>query len=110
VWAPTRAEAIARAQRALSEYVVKGITTNTRYLKAILAHPEFTGGDYDTSFLTREHTVLLGGEDPKLQEVALLASAVFAHQRDQKRAKALPQQAGPGTGGVSAWRRGLRTR
>jgi acetyl-CoA carboxylase biotin carboxylase subunit len=30
VWAPTRAEAIARAQRALSEYVVKGITTNTR--------------------------------------------------------------------------------
>ncbi|EAU61643.1 pyruvate carboxylase subunit A [Stigmatella aurantiaca DW4/3-1] len=110
VWAPTRAEAIARAQRALSEYVVKGITTNTRYLKAILAHPEFAGGDYDTSFLTREHTVLLGGEDPKLNEVALLASAVFAHQRDQKRAKTLPQKASPGTGGLSAWRMSLRTR
>src|SRR5688572_9171103 len=39
VWAPTRPEAIARAQRALGEYVVKGITTNIRYLKAILAHP-----------------------------------------------------------------------
>jgi acetyl-CoA carboxylase, biotin carboxylase subunit len=110
VWAPTRAEAIARAQRALSEYVVKGITTNTRYLKAILAHPEFAGGDYDTSFLGREHATLLGKEDPKLNEVALLASAVFAHQRDQKRAKTLPQKAGTGAGGVSAWRQALRTR
>ncbi len=112
VWAPTRAEAIARAQRALSEYVVKGITTNTRYLKAILAHPEFAGGDYDTSFLSREHTTLLGQDDPRLHEVALLASAVFAHQRDQKRAKTLPQKAGSGAGagGVSAWRQALRTR
>ncbi len=109
VWAPTRPEAIARAQRALGEYVVKGITTNVRYLKAILAHPEFTGGDYDTSFLTREHEVLQGKEDEKLREVALLASAVFAHQRDQKRAKTLPQKSGAG-GGISAWRQGLRTR
>jgi acetyl-CoA carboxylase biotin carboxylase subunit len=112
VWAPTRAEAIAREQRALSENEVKGITTNTRNLKAILAHPEFAGGDYDTSFLSREHTTLLGQDDPKLQEVALLASAVFAHQRDQKRAKTLPQRAGAaaGAGGMSAWRQGLRTR
>jgi acetyl-CoA carboxylase biotin carboxylase subunit len=90
VWAPTRREAIARAQRALSEYVVKGITTNIRYLKAILAHPEFIEGDYDTSFLTREHETLLGAEDAKLSEMALLASAVHAYQRDQKRAKAPP--------------------
>jgi acetyl-CoA carboxylase biotin carboxylase subunit len=112
VWAPTRAEAIARAQRALSEYVVKGITTNTRYLKAILAHPEFAGGDYDTSFLSREHTTLLGQDEPTLHEVALRASAVFAHQRDQKRAKPLPQRAGAAAGasGMSAWRQGLRTR
>ncbi|MDY7226861.1 acetyl-CoA carboxylase biotin carboxylase subunit [Hyalangium rubrum] len=112
VWAPTRAEAIARAQRALNEYVVKGITTNVRYLKAILAHPEFTGGDYDTGFLPREHNTLLGQDDPKLHEVALLASAVFAHQRDQRKAKTLPQKAGgsAGTGGQSPWRQGLRTR
>ncbi|MBZ4415165.1 acetyl-CoA carboxylase biotin carboxylase subunit [Myxococcus sp. RHSTA-1-4] len=112
VWAPTRAEAIARAQRALSEYVVKGITTNIRYLKAILAHPEFVGGDYDTSFLTREHEVLLGTEDAKLSEMALLASAVHAYQRDQKRAKTLPTASGQGggNGGVSPWKLALRRR
>jgi acetyl-CoA carboxylase biotin carboxylase subunit len=112
VWAPTRAEAIARAQRALSEYVVKGITTNIRYLKAILAHPEFVGGDYDTSLLTREHTALLGAEDPKLSEVALLASAVFAHTRDQKRAKTLPsaRSTDGGNGRISPWRLALKSR
>ncbi|WP_233605328.1 acetyl/propionyl/methylcrotonyl-CoA carboxylase subunit alpha [Corallococcus sp. AB030] len=49
VWGATREEAIARAKRALSEYVVKGITTNIRYLHGILSHPEFVGGDYDLS-------------------------------------------------------------
>ena len=70
------------------------------------------GGDYDTSVLTREHAALLGQDDPALHEVALLASTVFAHQRDQKRAKTLPQKAGSaaGAGGISAWRQGLRTR
>ena len=48
VWAPSRPEAIARMRRALAEYVVKGITTNIRYLHAILAHPDFIGGNYDT--------------------------------------------------------------
>jgi acetyl-CoA carboxylase biotin carboxylase subunit len=112
VWAPTRREAIARAQRALSEYVVKGITTNIRYLRAILAHPEFIEGDYDTSFLTREHNTLLGAEDPKLSEMAVLAGAVFAYQRDQKRAKTLPSAGGQGggNGGVSPWKMALRTR
>jgi acetyl-CoA carboxylase biotin carboxylase subunit len=112
VWAPTRREAIARAQRALSEYVVKGITTNIRYLKAILAHPEFAGGDYDTGFLGREHETLLGKEDAKLSEVALLASVVHTYQRDQKRAKTLTQKASAsaGNGGVSAWRTALKTR
>jgi acetyl-CoA carboxylase biotin carboxylase subunit len=109
VWAPTRAEAIERAKRALDEYVVKGITANVRYLHAILSHPEFTGGDYDTGFLPRQHEALLGkAEDPKLTEAALLASVVYAYQRDQKRAKSLPQTSAQGEVGISAWRRALR--
>ncbi|HEX8439811.1 acetyl-CoA carboxylase biotin carboxylase subunit [Archangium sp.] len=112
VWAPTRREAIERAKRALGEYVVKGITTNVRYLKAILSHPEFVEGDYDTSFLTREHETLLGkGEDPQLTEAALLASVVYAYQRDQKRAKTLTQAPTSGGGaGMSAWRLSTRRR
>jgi acetyl-CoA carboxylase biotin carboxylase subunit len=111
VWAPTRREAIERAKRALSEYVVKGITTNVRYLKGIVSHPEFVAGDYDTSFLTREHETLQGKEDPQLTEAALLASVVYAYQRDQKRAKTLPQTSSTGgKGGISAWRQSSRRR
>jgi acetyl-CoA carboxylase, biotin carboxylase subunit len=101
VWGPTRPEAIARMRRALSEYVVKGITTNLRYLRAIMEHPAFVAGDYDTSLLVREHASLLGREEPHLTDIALLASVVYAHQRDAARAKALPQVK---AGERSAWR------
>jgi acetyl-CoA carboxylase biotin carboxylase subunit len=105
VWAPTRAEAIARMQRALSEYVVKGITTNIRYLQAVLAHPEFTGGDYDTGFLPRRHQELLGAEPSEaLHEVALMASVVHAWQRDEKKKKTLTEKSNGNGAGLSPWR------
>jgi acetyl-CoA carboxylase biotin carboxylase subunit len=87
---------------------VKGITTNIRYLKAVMDHPEFAGGDYDTSFLVRGHQELLGTEDAKLREVALMAAVVYAQQRDQAKRKQLTQKAGAAQGGASAWRSGLR--
>jgi acetyl-CoA carboxylase, biotin carboxylase subunit len=109
VWAPTRAEAVARCRRALDEYVVKGITTNIRYLKAVLDHPEFKGGDYDTSFLVREHAKLTHGEDAHLTEVALMASVVHAYERDEKLKRTLTQAPdAQGAGGISPWRRALR--
>jgi acetyl-CoA carboxylase, biotin carboxylase subunit len=103
VWAPSRPEAIARARRALSEYVVKGITTNIRYLRAILAHPEFVGGNYDTGFLPRNHAALLGRQDPALREAALIAAVVDAYQRDARRRRTLTPVSGQ-SAGPSPWR------
>jgi acetyl-CoA carboxylase biotin carboxylase subunit len=88
VWARTREEAIARLRRALSEYVVKGITTNIGYLQRVLAHEDFVSGRYDTGFLARRADELLAPEDPHLTEVAVLASAVYAYRRDQARSRA----------------------
>ncbi|MBM4378149.1 MAG: acetyl-CoA carboxylase biotin carboxylase subunit [Deltaproteobacteria bacterium] len=93
VWAPTRAEAIERMKRALSEYMVKGITTNVRYLSAIMDNPEFRGGDYDTGFLPRQHQALLGRENEHLTELSVIAAAVYAHTQDEKRKAALPAAA-----------------
>jgi acetyl-CoA carboxylase, biotin carboxylase subunit len=107
VWAPSRPEAIARMRRALSEYVVKGITTNIRYLHAILAHPEFVGGNYDTGFLARAHSTLLGHHDQALGEVALVAAVVDAYQRDARRRRTLTPASGQ-SAGLSPWR--LRAR
>ncbi len=112
VWAPTRAEAIARMCRALDEYVVKGITTNVRYLQAIMLNAEFREGDYDTSFLARHHDALVGKPTEKMEELATLAAVVFAHQRDEAKKYTLPSGAGAGSQGAStkpsAWRLGVR--
>jgi acetyl-CoA carboxylase, biotin carboxylase subunit len=103
VWAPTRPEAIARLRRALSEYVITGITTNISYLKAILEHPEFQGGDYDTHFLDRAHAQLVRQADETPSQAHVLAAAVCAFERDQR--KALQAASHRGTSaGLSPWR------
>ncbi len=60
VWAPTRARAVARMRRALSEYVVTGIRTNLSFHEKLFAHPDFIRGHYDTGFLERNKESLLG--------------------------------------------------
>ena len=49
----TRERALARAQRCLDELVIEGIRTNIPFLRRILAHPEFSAGDFDTGFVAR---------------------------------------------------------
>ncbi|MGO8968219.1 MAG: acetyl/propionyl/methylcrotonyl-CoA carboxylase subunit alpha [Myxococcaceae bacterium] len=104
VWAPSRAESIARMRRALLEYVVKGITTNLRYLRAIVEHPDFVSGEYDTGFLGRAHAALTEEPGGEVAEAALLASVVHARARDLRRQRTLhPTKAPPGAS-LSGWR------
>jgi acetyl-CoA carboxylase biotin carboxylase subunit len=91
VWAQTREQAIARLRRALSETVVKGITTNTRYLNAILDLDEFRRGDYDTGILARARDRLLPAKPEAKQltpeqEIALAAAAIWQLEQDQRAA------------------------
>ncbi|WP_084963784.1 acetyl-CoA carboxylase biotin carboxylase subunit [Thermoactinospora rubra] len=53
VWAPTRAEAIARADRALAEFAVEGagVATTIPLLRRLLAQPEFAEGRHTTRFV-----------------------------------------------------------
>jgi pyruvate carboxylase len=51
VWAPTPAETIARMDRALREYRIRGVATNLSFLEAVLAHPGFRSGEYTTRFI-----------------------------------------------------------
>ena len=50
-WAPTPEEAIARMDRALREYRIRGVATNLAFLEALLEHPEFRAGNYTTRFI-----------------------------------------------------------
>ena len=53
VHAPSRAEAIARMRRALSEFAVQGIKTTLPLHRRILEAPEFVSGDYTIHWLER---------------------------------------------------------
>ncbi|HET7825911.1 MAG TPA: acetyl-CoA carboxylase biotin carboxylase subunit [Anaeromyxobacter sp.] len=95
-WAPTRAQAIEKLIRALGDYTVHGITVNVAYLSAALAHPAFRSGDYDTGFCERYAADLLRPPDRGYEDVALIAAAVAAFQRDHDEAEAFATRAGNG--------------
>jgi acetyl-CoA carboxylase, biotin carboxylase subunit len=100
VWAPSRPEAIAKMKRALSEYVITGITTNLRYLKKILETRDFAFGDYDTGFLAREHTRLLDQTTDEDLELACLAASLRAEISREGLALLQPKA----TAATSRWR------
>lgn len=60
VFAPTRAEAIARMRRALMEFLITGVETNIDFHLAILRDPEFLAGNYNIGYLGLKADKLLG--------------------------------------------------
>ena len=106
VWARTREEAIARLRRALGETSIKGITTNTSYLRRILDLEEFRKGDYDTGLLPRAQDRLLRAEPTGDEEIALAAAAIW--QLGQDRRAVLDRPADGAAPAESAWARAGR--
>ncbi len=50
-WAPNPQEAIARMDRALREFRIRGVATNLTFLEAIITHPKFRDNSYTTRFI-----------------------------------------------------------
>ena len=50
-WAPRRDLSLRRLDVALSQFLALGVVTNIPLLRAVVAHPQFQSGDYDTGFL-----------------------------------------------------------
>jgi pyruvate carboxylase subunit A len=64
-WGRSRDEAIARMGRALSEYIITGVTTNIPFHKAVMRNHAFIKGDLSTSFIDDQHIL---AEIPKIME------------------------------------------
>ena len=110
VWAPTRDLAIQKMRRALSEYVVLGIATNLPFHLALLSHPDFVSGRYDTGFIPRnEATLLTGGTAGDATDAFAVAAAVHAALTARKNERA-SAAVGPAPGGLSPWRMGAIAR
>ncbi|WP_294226945.1 pyruvate carboxylase [uncultured Shimia sp.] len=50
-WAPTPEKAIARMDRALREFRVRGVSTNIAFVENLLKHPTFLNNQYTTTFI-----------------------------------------------------------
>src|SRR3954465_13647320 len=65
-----RAQALAGLAEALGETVVIGPHANAAFLKALVSHPEFRGGRFDTGFIDR-HLGALTGVDPQAEAAVI---------------------------------------
>ncbi|MET0782515.1 MAG: biotin carboxylase N-terminal domain-containing protein [Microbacterium sp.] len=81
-WAPTRAEAARRLERALRDGRVDGVQTNVTALCRILADGDFLAGATTTAYLD-EHPEVVADHDPSdldLDHIASLVAAVTVTQ------------------------------
>jgi acetyl-CoA carboxylase biotin carboxylase subunit len=105
VWAETRPMAIARADRALREYRVRGVRTTVPFFRALLRDADFQAGDYTTGFLDPDRMArLIADMDAPDADTAAIAALISAYERDLS---ARPAPAGDGGGG-SRWRWSFR--
>jgi acetyl-CoA carboxylase biotin carboxylase subunit len=91
VWAPDRAQAIARMRRALDELAVLGVATNQGFHRRLFADPAFQAGDLDIQFLDRRTDLVR--PDPSPDELVQLAVAA-ALAEDEARRSRRPSVAG----------------
>ncbi|HLA64572.1 MAG TPA: acetyl-CoA carboxylase biotin carboxylase subunit [Rhodothermales bacterium] len=80
-WGRTREEALARMDRALSEYDIAGVLTTIPFCRFVVNHPAFRSGDFDTGFVSRFFTPDVLAPTPDDIEAATLAAALLGLER-----------------------------
>jgi propionyl-CoA carboxylase alpha chain len=93
VFGRDRQDAIARMREALNAFVVRGIHTNIPFQAALLAHPDFVAGRFNTGFISKHFAQgfsvgMVHHESPVLLRV--LAAAV--HRMHRRRASGISGQ------------------
>ena len=93
-----RDDAIAKMREALNGFVIRGIASNIPFQAALLAHPRFVAGDFDTGFIAEHYGAGFRAEDvPHADPDFLVALAAAAHRRYRDRAAGISGQL-PGHG------------
>ncbi|MFC1628945.1 acetyl/propionyl/methylcrotonyl-CoA carboxylase subunit alpha [Gemmatimonadota bacterium] len=76
-WAPDRAHAIRRMQRALDEYQIAGVTTIIPMLGEILLQESFRSGKYDTTIVPRMQEERQADADDETAFFAAVSAALY---------------------------------
>jgi propionyl-CoA carboxylase alpha chain len=88
-----RMEAIAKMREALNGFVIRGISSNIPFQAALLAHPRFVAGDFNTGFIAEQYAQGFRAEDvPHEDRDFLVALAAFVRRKSRQRAANLSGQ------------------
>jgi pyruvate carboxylase len=97
-WSPSAEETIARMDRALREFRIRGVATNLTFLEAIIGHPKFRDNSYTTRFIdtTPELFAQVKRRDRATKLLNYLADvSVNGHPEARGRARPNPDAAAP---------------
>ncbi|MBA3904890.1 MAG: acetyl/propionyl-CoA carboxylase subunit alpha, partial [Rhodocyclaceae bacterium] len=78
----TRDQAIARMRDALNAFVIRGVSSNIAFQAALMQHPRFHSGNFNTGFIAEEFPKGFSAESLVHSDPLLLAAvAAFARRR-----------------------------
>ena len=88
-----RMEAIAKMREALNGFVIRGVSSNIPFQAALLAHPKFAAGDFNTGFIAEHYgkgfqAADVAHDDPNFP----VALAAYVNRRSLQRASGISGQ------------------
>ena len=88
-----RNDAIAKMREALNAFVIRGISSNIPFQAALLAHPKFVTGEFNTGFIAEHYAQGFKAEDvPHDDPLFLVALAAFVRRKARDRAAGISGQ------------------
>ena len=88
-----RLDAIAKMREALNGFVIRGISSNIPFQAALLAHPKFVAGDFNTGFIAEHYGKGFSSEDvPHADPDFLVALAAFVRRKSRERTTTISGQ------------------
>jgi propionyl-CoA carboxylase alpha chain len=88
-----RRDAIAKMREALNGFVIRGISSNIPFQSALLAHPKFMAGDFNTGFIAENYGGGFKAEDVRHDDPDfLVAIAAYANRRALERSAGITGQ------------------
>jgi acetyl-CoA carboxylase biotin carboxylase subunit len=110
VWAPTRADAIARMHRALLELTIEGVETSRDFHLRLMEDEDFRAGRIEIQWLERRLQSLVDVRPPREveQKAAVIAALIAERDRSSPRRVAAPAGSQSPAAGTSAWTQAAR--
>ncbi len=88
-----RLDAIAKMREALNGFVIRGVSSNIPFQAALLAHPKFVAGDFNTGFIAEQYAHGFRAEDVPHDEPKFLTALVaFVRRKSRERAAGISGQ------------------